>query len=150
MGITRSWHLSFWQNKKVYMPTLTRKQWTLAAIASVVLIVVLGWFFLLRPAAHHYRVVSVSAHTFVLPIMSVALRGSPNDWTLSHHGRTSLSSNSSSITKAQGYIADACGAENGTPAHWIWVKHTHHRQAIIRLAHCEIDLQRVEKSAKSS
>ena len=130
------------------MPKISRKQWYIV-IAIVVIAVIVGilWW-VLHPRSQSYRVVSLSAHSFFLPMMGAEVRGTPDAWKLYNGEQVqSLASQSGHLVNAHGYLAEACGAMNGTVTHWVWRPHHGHQEAIIQLAHCSIGLERIAHAA---
>jgi hypothetical protein len=126
------------------MLKVTRKQWYIViAILVVAVIAGLLWW-ALHPRSQSYQVVSISAHSFFLPIIGAEVRGTPDAWDL-YNGEhvKSLASQSGHLVNAHGYLTEACGARNGTVTHWIWRPHHGHQEAIIQLAHCSMGLERI-------
>lgn len=120
------------------------------AIAAMGIVAVGAWWYL-RPVPRHYQVFSISAHTWILPIVGNTVYGTSAHWRLQNsQGEIRIRVSGGQIRRIHSYLGDSCAAQAGNAAHWQWVAHSHHHEARILFGQCRVDLRAVQATCAGS
>lgn len=111
------------------------------AIVALAMVGVGAWWYL-RPVPRHYQVVSLSAHTWILPIAGNTVYGTPGHWRLQNgQGEVRILVRSGKVDQIGTYLRDSCAEQAGSATQWQWVTNSHHQEARIQIGHCRVDLR---------